>query len=100
MFSCCCGKDSYYMMETYVTKAQAKAEAEFRNAYLVTSRYIKKHGILENLFEKRGNEPSPAELLAEIGKLEPPDSSLGELLREMQKNPPSEEQLSKALTLI
>lgn len=88
---------AYYMMETYVTKAQAQAEAEMRNAYLVTSRYIEKHGILNRLFEKKGNGPSPAELLAEIGRYEPPDSPLGELYNVMQNEPHSEEKLSRAL---
>ena len=88
---------AYYMMETYVTKAQAQAEAEMRNAYLVTSRYIEKHGLLNRLFEKKGNGPSPAELLAEIGRYEPPDSPLGELYIVMQNEPHSEEKLSRAL---
>ena len=91
---------AYYMMETYVTKAQARAEAELRNAYLATSRYVKEHGLVNRIFEKRGNEPSPAELLMQIGKFEPPDSPLGELYAEMQKNPPSEERLNEALTRV
>ena len=40
---------AYYMMETYVTKAQARAEAELRNAYLATNRYVKEHGLLNRL---------------------------------------------------
>ena len=91
---------AYYMMETYVTKAQARAEAELRNAYLATNRYVKEHGLLNRLLEKKGNEPSPAELLMEIGKFEPPDSPLGELFQEMQKDPPSEEKLNQALTRV
>ena len=91
---------AYYMMETYVTKAQAQAEAELRNAYLATNRYVKEHGLLNRLLEKKGNGPSPAELLMEIGKFEPPDSPLGELFQEMQKDPPSEEKLNQALTRV
>ena len=91
---------AYYMMETYVTKAQAQAEAELRNAYLATSRYVKEHGLFNRLLEKKGNGPSPAELLAEICKGEPLDSPLGELFSEMQKNPPSEEKLNQALTRV
>ena len=91
---------AYYMMETYVTKAQAWAEAELRNAYLATNRYVKEHGLLNRLLEKKGNEPSPAELLMEIGKFELTDSPLGELFQEMQKDPPSEEKLNQALTRV
>ena len=90
----------YYMMEAYVTKAQAQAEAELRNAFLATSRYVEEHGLLNRLLERKGDGPSPAELLAEIGKFEPPDSPLGELWTEMQKAPPSEEKLNKALTRV
>ena len=90
----------YYMMEAYVTKAQAQAEAELRNAFLATSRYVEEHGLLNRLLERKGDGPSPAELLAEIGKIEPPDSPLGELWTEMQKAPPSEEKLNKALTRV
>ena len=91
---------AYYMMEAYVTKAQAQAEAELRNAFLATSRYVEEHGLLNRLLERKGDGPSPAELLAEIGKIEPPDSPLGELWTEMQKAPPSEEKLNKALTRV
>ena len=91
---------AYYMMETYVTKAQAQAEAEFRSAYQLTGRFIKSHGVLNRLFEKKGNGPSPAELLMAFGQDEPPDSPLGELLSEIMRNPPSEEKLTEALTRV
>lgn len=88
---------AYYMMETYVTKAEAQAVAEMQVAYRATGQFIQKHGILQRLFEKQGNGPSPAELLMEIGKDEPPDSPLGELYSEIQKSPLSEEKLTEAM---
>ncbi len=92
---------AYYMMETYVTKAQALAEAEMRAAYHATSRFVMEHGLLRSLFEnKKGNGPSPAELLSEIGKDEPPDSPLGELWAQMRSGTASEEKLTKALTRV
>ena len=90
---------AYYMMETYVMKAQAQAEAELRNAYLATSRYVKECA-LSRLLEKKGDGPSPAELLAELAALEPPDSPLGELWAEMRRKPPSEKKLTNALTRV
>lgn len=91
---------AYYMMDTYVTKAQAQAEADLREAYRAANRYIKEHGLVSRLFERKGNSPSPAELLLAIGKDEPPDSPLGELLSEIKRNPPSEEKLTEALTRV
>ena len=91
---------AYYMMETYVTKAQARAEAEMRAAYYATSRYIKEHGLLHGLFEKNGNGPAPTELLAELVKDEPPDSPLGELWAEARRGPASEKKLASALTRV
>ena len=67
-------------------------------ACYATSRYIKEHGLLSRLMEKKGSGPSPAELLAQLD--EPPDSPLGELFQEMQKDPPSEEKLNQALTRV
>ncbi len=91
---------AYYMMETYVTKAEAAAEAEMRAAYYATSRYVKERGLLQSLFEKNGSGPAPMELLAELGKDEPLDSPLGELWAEVQRKPASEKKLANALTRV
>ncbi len=91
---------AYYMMETYVMKAEALAEAEMQAAYRATDQFIQRHGLLQRLFEKKGDGPSPAELLMEIGKDEPLDSPLGELFFEMQKKPLSEGKLTHALTRV
>ena len=91
---------AYYMWREYVAKPQARADAELRNSFRAASRYVKEHGLLTRLLEKRGNGPSAAELLAELGKDEPPDSPIGELWAEMQKAPPSEEKLTSALTRV
>lgn len=88
---------AYFMYQEIVVKPQLKAEAEMYNAYTATSRFIVTHGLLNRLFEKKGNEPSPAEMLAEIGQFEPPDSPFGELFQEMKKKPLSEKHLHKAL---
>ena len=91
---------AYYMMDAYVSKAEAKSEMEFRSAFNTTSLYVKKHGLLNRLFEKRENAPSAAELLKEIGSLETPETPLGELLAELQKDDSSEEKLLNALTRV
>lgn len=88
---------AYLMYQEIVVKAQVKAEAEMHNAYSATSRFIAEYGILNRLLEKKGNGPSPAEMLAEIGKTEPPDSPFGELYQEMQRKPRSEMNLKKAV---
>ena len=91
---------AYYMMETYVSKAQEKAEIELRSAYYTTSQYVKKHGLLNKLIEKKGDGPSASELIQEVGSLETPESPLGELFAELQKKQPSEEKLLNALTRV
>ena len=88
---------AYYMMETYVTQAEARAEAEFRNAYQLAGRFVKSNGLVNRLYERQGNGPSPAELIMALGKDEPSDSPLGELYTAVRQKPPSEEKLQKAL---
>ncbi len=91
---------AYYMMDTYVTKAQAQAEAEMLSAYRTVSEFIQKHGLLQRLFETDEKGVSPALLLADICKDEPSDSPLGELWAEMQHQPRSEKKLTKALARV
>ena len=87
----------YYMYQEYVAKPQLQAEAEMRNADLAMRGFIIKRGLLNRLLQRVGNEPSPAELLMQFAQYEAPDSPLGELAREMRKNPPSEEKVAKAI---
>lgn len=91
---------AYYMMETYVTKAEALAEAEMRAAYQATSRFISEHGLLGRLFETDKDGVCPAELLLELGLDEPSDSPLGELIAEVRRKPRSREKLTGALTRV
>ena len=88
---------AYYMMENYVTKAQAEAEESFRSAYHATSQYIEGNSLVSRLFAKEGDKPSAAEILMDIGRDEPTDSPLGKLYAEMQKQPRSEEMIARAL---
>ncbi len=88
---------AYYMMDAYITKAEAQALAERQAAYFAVGQFIETHSILRRFFEKQGNGPSPAEILMELGKDEPPDSPLGELYAEMQHSPLSEEKMKQAM---
>lgn len=87
----------YYMYQEYVVKPQQQAEVEMHNAYRSIHAFLTKNGILNRLLQRVGNEPSPAELLMQFAQYETPDSPLGELAREMRKNPPSEEKVAKAI---
>lgn len=91
---------AYYMMQTYVTKAEFQAEWEMRNAYETTSLFLEKHSLLHNVLENIKKNPSFMPLLAEVAGSEPQDSPLGSLLHELQNKNPSEEKLGRALSRV
>lgn len=91
---------AYYMMETYVTKAGAQAEAEMMDAYRAASFFVTESGLLQSLFEKGENGVRPVDLLAELGADEAPDSPLGELWAEIRSAKRSPERVTKALTRV